>query len=58
MPDLHRAIPRATGEHLVLTVWTDATSIPGTIAIMSSGEAMDRATLPDGFRHAHVWLTE
>jgi hypothetical protein len=48
----------ATGDHLVLTDWTDATSIPGNIAIMSFGEAMDRATLPDGFRHAHVWPTD
>lgn len=45
----------STGDHLILTDWSDATDLPGNIAILSFGEAMDKVQLPAGFRHAHVW---
>lgn len=43
------------GSHLILTNWSDATDLPGNIAILGFGEAMDKVQLPAGFRHAHVW---
>lgn len=49
------ALIESTGSHLILTDWSDATQLPGNIAIMGFGEAMDKVTLPEGFRHAHVW---
>lgn len=52
------ALISSTGEHLILTDWSDATDLPGNIAILGFGEAMDAVQLPAGFRHAHVWPTD
>ncbi len=51
--DLVAAAP--DGVHRVLADWTDVTSLPDNIAILSFGDALDNAQLPADFRHAHVW---
>lgn len=49
------ALITSSGSHLILTDWSEATDLPGNIAILGFGEAMDTVQLPAGFRHAHVW---
>lgn len=49
------ALMASTGSHLILTDWSDATKLPGNIAILEFGDEMDRAGLPADFRHGHVW---